>query len=161
MASASATCCAGERIQRGAASAASGGVSAAAKRPCCAACCALLVRRVEAGDGSGGAPFGDELFEQRAAGRQRQRQGELAVGKEQIEGHEDDGDLRAQGVRDDLAADALAHDRERQRLARAIRCRCSEVPAEDFAVENQRLGDVREGFGKLGKLCVMSSRLRE
>ena len=92
----------------------------------------------------------DDGFEAVAALAQGQVERELAIGVEQIEGHEDDRDPRAPLVGDALAADALAEDGEGKCVCDRSPCG-AKVPAEDFAVEDQRAGGVR---------CRRARRLR-
>ena len=86
-----------------------------------------------------------EGFEARAAVVERVVEEELVALEEDVEGHEDSGDLLADCVVYALAADALGEDGEGESFVEG------EVPAEDFAVEDERGGDVGEGFGEFGE----------
>ncbi len=72
-----------------------------------------------------------EGFEAGAALAQGLGEEEIAGGSEEIEGHEDDGDVAAHGGIDALAADALAEGGEGQGFGGG------EVPGEEFAVEDE------------------------
>jgi len=80
------------------------------------------------GGGCGWSEFGGQGFEPLAAFAQGEIEEELAVGVEEVEGHENDRDLAAHVFVDLLAADALAEDGEGKGFVGG------EIPAEDFAV---------------------------